>query len=228
MSDPPPTPRRGPRPLALHLMLGAGRSMAALTMPLPSAGASPSSSFGWPRSNPSEAARIGRRLAEGGIAPEAFRAAVLHRLLREDAALARGIAAYRAHPHRRTLPDPPAIWREGAARLFDYSGGGGGGGLPVLFVWGDADRLIAPGELGSVTGNLPAEVVRGRHAWLLTQPEEFAALLRNALVVHAMLERKRRGQAVFLPPGAVLADLLPHERRAASRTPGGGRAARTS
>ena len=101
-------------------------------------------------------------------------------------------------------------------------------GLPVLFVWGDADRLIAPGELGSVTGNLPAEVVRGRHAWLLTQPEEFAALLRNALVVHAMLERKRRGQAVVLPPGAALADLLPHERRTASRTPGSGRAARTS
>lgn len=100
--------------------------------------------------------------------------------------------------------------------------------LPVLFVWGDADRLIAPGELGSVTGNLPAEVVRGRHAWLLTQPEEFAALLRNALVVHAMLERKRRGQAVVLPAGAALADLLPHERRTASRAAGSGRAARTS
>ena len=102
------------------------------------------------------------------------------------------------------------------------------GGLPVLFVWGDADRLIAPGELGSVTGNLPAEVVRGRHGWLLTRPEEFAALLRNALVVHAMLERKRRGQAVVLPPGAQLADLIPHERRAASRPSGTGRAARTS
>ena len=99
-------------------------------------------------------------------------------------------------------------------------------GMPVLFVWGDADRLIAPGELGSVTGSLPAEVVRGRHGWLLTQPEEFATLLRNALVVHAMLERKRRGQAVVLPAGAALADLLPHERRAASRLPGA-RAARS-
>lgn len=102
-------------------------------------------------------------------------------------------------------------------------------GLPVLFVWGDADRLIAPGELGLVTGSLPSEIVRGRHGWLMTRPEEFATLLRNALVVHAMLERKRRGQAVVLPPGAVLADLLPHERRAASRVPapGGGRAARS-
>ncbi|TAL26256.1 MAG: alpha/beta fold hydrolase [Frankiales bacterium] len=104
-----------------------------------------------------------------------------------------------------------------------------GSGMPVLFVWGDADRLIAPGELGSVTGSLPAEVVRGRHGWLMTQPEEFAALLRNALVVHAMLERQRRGQAVVLPPGAVLADLLPRERRAATRIPppGSGRAARS-
>lgn len=94
-------------------------------------------------------------------------------------------------------------------------------GLPVLFVWGDADRLIAPGGLGAVAGSLPSEVVRGRHGWLLTQPEEFATLLRNALVVHAMLERKQRGQAVVLPPGASLADLIPAERRSAARHPAG-------
>jgi pimeloyl-ACP methyl ester carboxylesterase len=92
-------------------------------------------------------------------------------------------------------------------------------GLPVLFVWGDADRLIAPGELGTVTGSLPSEVVHGRHGWLLTRPEEFATLLRNALVVHAMLERKRRGQALVLPVGASLADLIPAERRGATRVP---------
>lgn len=90
-------------------------------------------------------------------------------------------------------------------------------GLPVLFVWADADRLIAPGELGAITGSLPSEVVHGRHGWLMTQPEEFAALLRNALVVHAMLERRRRGQAVVLPVGTSLADLIPHERRSAAR-----------
>jgi pimeloyl-ACP methyl ester carboxylesterase len=89
-------------------------------------------------------------------------------------------------------------------------------GLPVLFVWGDADRLVTPGELGTVTGSLPAEVVRGRHGWLMTEPEEFSTLLRNALVVHAMLERRRRGQALVLPVGASLADLFPEERR---RTP---------
>lgn len=91
-------------------------------------------------------------------------------------------------------------------------------GLPVLFVWGDRDRLITPGALAAVDGSLPSEVVRGRHGWLLTQPEEFATLLRNALVVHAMLERKKRGQSLVLPRGATLADFVPPERRRASRT----------
>ena len=90
-------------------------------------------------------------------------------------------------------------------------------GVPVLFVWGDADRLVAPGELAGVVGSLPAEVVHGRHGWLMTEPEEFSALLRNALVVHAMLERRKRGQAVVLPAGASLADLFPAERRRAAR-----------
>ena len=104
-----------------------------------------------------------------------------------------------------------------------------GRGLPVLFVWGDADRLIAPGELGAVAGSLPSEVVHGRHGWLMTRPEEFAALMRNALVVHAMLERKRRGQAFVLPVGASLADLIPPERRSAARVQpaAGARTART-
>ena len=92
-------------------------------------------------------------------------------------------------------------------------------GLPVLFIWGDKDRLVAPGELGAVAGSLPNEVVQGRHGWLLTEPEEFATLLRNALVVHAMLERRQRGQAIVLPHGTSLADLIPVERRSASRVP---------
>ncbi|MCW2667323.1 MAG: putative hydrolase [Frankiales bacterium] len=82
-------------------------------------------------------------------------------------------------------------------------------GVPVLFVWGDDDRLIAPGALGGLVSSLPAEVVHGSHGWLLSEPEAFAALLRNALVVHAMLERTGRGLAVRLPPGRRLADLLP-------------------
>ena len=48
-----------------------------------------------------------------------------------DPALIRGIAAYRRHPWTRTLPDPPTLWEEGAARLLDY---GKAGDLPVVFV----------------------------------------------------------------------------------------------
>jgi pimeloyl-ACP methyl ester carboxylesterase len=90
-------------------------------------------------------------------------------------------------------------------------------GTPVLFIWADSDRIVAPGALADIVTSLPAEVIEGRHGWLLTEPEEFATLLRNALVVHTMLERKRRGQAVVLPRGASLADLIPPERRSAAR-----------
>ena len=89
------------------------------------------------------------------------------------------------------------------------------GGLPVLFVWGDRDRLIARGALGDVVATLPAQVVHGRHGWLLDQPELAADLLRNALVVHAMLEQKARPSGPralptgVLPPGRRLVDLLP-------------------
>ncbi|WP_240782653.1 alpha/beta fold hydrolase [Roseococcus sp. SYP-B2431] len=95
----------------------------------------PSWNGGWPRSKAgqAEAARIARALASlepGAPSPEAFRAAVLRRLWRQDAALLRGLAAYRRHPHLRALSDPPVLWSEGSARLLDY----GGKGRPVLFV----------------------------------------------------------------------------------------------
>jgi poly(3-hydroxyalkanoate) synthetase len=48
-----------------------------------------------------------------------------------DAALVAGIAAYRRHPYRRALADPPALWTEGSSRLLDY---GPAGGAPVMFV----------------------------------------------------------------------------------------------
>ncbi len=48
-----------------------------------------------------------------------------------DPALLAGIAAYRRHPYRRRLPDPPAIWAEGSSRLLDY---GLDGGRPLLVV----------------------------------------------------------------------------------------------
>jgi len=90
-------------------------------------------------------------------------------------------------------------------------------GLPILFIWSDRDRLVAPGALASVIGSLPTEIVQGRHGWLMASPEQFAELLRNALTVHAMLERRNRGQALVLPRGAALADLFPAERRRRAR-----------
>jgi poly(3-hydroxyalkanoate) synthetase len=60
----------------------------------------------------------------------AFPAAVLAETLRQDHALLAGIAAYRRHPWRRELADPPAVWSEGETRLLDY----GGAARPVLFV----------------------------------------------------------------------------------------------
>jgi len=48
----------------------------------------------------------------------------------QDAALVSGIAAYRAFPYRRDMPDPPVIWEEGETRLLDF----GGEGPTVLFV----------------------------------------------------------------------------------------------
>jgi poly(3-hydroxyalkanoate) synthetase len=48
-----------------------------------------------------------------------------------DAALLAGIAAYRSHPFRRQIVDPPVTWREGSARLLDY---GPKDGMPLLVV----------------------------------------------------------------------------------------------
>lgn len=86
-------------------------------------------------------------------------------------------------------------------------------GMPLLLVWGDRDRLVTPGRLSEVAAQLPAEIVRGRHGWLLTSPDDFAELMHNALVVHAMLERRDRGEPVALEGDGDLAVLIPHERR---------------
>jgi pimeloyl-ACP methyl ester carboxylesterase len=82
-------------------------------------------------------------------------------------------------------------------------------GVPVLFVWADDDRLVARGSLAGVVAQLPAQVVRGRHGWLLSEPAAFAELVRNALVVHAMLERRTGRRAVVVPAGRSLVELLP-------------------
>jgi polyhydroxyalkanoate synthase subunit PhaC len=111
--------RRGPRPLLLHLTLAMLRSNVSLATSTPlSAGFSNSSAL--------EAIRSALR--DGG-AEAAFPKAVLDETLRRDGALIAGIAAYRRHPWRRTLSEPPALWSEGGSRLLDYGGNG-----PVVLV----------------------------------------------------------------------------------------------
>lgn len=95
-------------------------------------------------------------------------------------------------------------------------------GLPVLFVWGDRDRLITPGAFAEIA--VSPEIVKGRHGWLLTAPDDFAQLLHNALVVHAMLERSRRGQRPEPPADGAL---FPPERRHRARRGDGGTRAGT-
>ena len=129
------TPRRGPRPLPAHLALSMGRAWLSLAaIPMPSPPGSTPWNASWPGFAPRSPAALAERdriLRESGAAgPDALRAAVWRRLWQDDAALIRGIVAYRDHPWRRDLPDPPEIWSEGPARLLDY----GGTGPAALFV----------------------------------------------------------------------------------------------
>lgn len=131
------------------------------------------------------------------------------------------LRAFLPHAIRRPLTFALTAKLALTASLADQAAALVARGVPLLFVWGDADRLIAPGALRDIAADLPAEVVHGRHGWLLTHPEEFATLLRNALVVHAMLERRKRGidqpGALALPSGVSLADFIPKERRSITR-----------
>lgn len=144
----PPPPRRGPRPLPLHLGLALARRLAATTTLPPSGGSWTPWNAAWPLSKAgrTEAARIAAALGAGRHSPEAFRATVEARLAREDAALLAGIAAYRRHPGAPALPEPPVLWQEGDSRLLDY----GGDGPPMLVVPSLINRArvldLAPGH----------------------------------------------------------------------------------
>ena len=140
-SDAPgPLHRRGPRPLLLHLTLAMLRSSASLAGLPNSSGGSPS----WNAANWSvDAIAAAAAGHEGG-------AAKLESVLRQDRALLAGIAAYRRHPWRRDLPDPPTLWQEGGSRLLDYAPAAAPGALPVLFVPSLINRAyvldLAPGH----------------------------------------------------------------------------------
>lgn len=111
---PGPNLRRGPRPLLLHLTFAAMRSAI-------SNGTSLNWSNDWPMSSAASATILRSIQQAAASANIDVGAAVAAEATRQDADLIAGIAAYRRHPWRRTLPDAQSIWREGGSDLFDFA-----------------------------------------------------------------------------------------------------------
>src|SRR5579862_7201963 len=80
-------------------------------------------------------------------AGEGFAAALDAELIRQAEAFFDGLEAYRRHPYRRDMAEPPVIWSRGTTRLLDY---GPPDGIPVLVVPSLINRAfildLAPGQ----------------------------------------------------------------------------------
>jgi len=117
--------RLGPRPLPAHLLqAGTTWHSSRLALPFLKSGLLP-----WKADLEPRAAELAREL--DAIALPDFSAAVESELAQRADRFAAGIEAYRRHPYRRDVIDPPEIWREGTTRLLDF---GPAGGRPVLFI----------------------------------------------------------------------------------------------
>jgi polyhydroxyalkanoate synthase subunit PhaC len=122
---PPPPPRLGPRPLALHLLVAMGTWLGSRgALPLLKSGSLP-----WRL----ELAVAAKSLQDALAAAELddIAGALDAELSARASSFLRGIARYRSHPYRRTLDDPPVLWQEGTTRLLDY---GAAGDPPLLLV----------------------------------------------------------------------------------------------
>ena len=132
-------PRLGPRPLPLHLM-AAGLTWASSKSGLPLWN---SGSLPWKGDLAERAESLRRDLRQSpkGSDLAAFAAAVDAEVARRLKDLAAGIEAYRRHPYRRNLADPPVLWQEGSCRLLDY------GAIPEAAVAKGVERravLVVP------------------------------------------------------------------------------------
>lgn len=116
--------RLGPRPLPLHLATAYTTwtsSYAGLTL----------LKNGWQRSNQrspgADSAKNQKRPEVEALLREidaqnsgAFSQSLTQEVRARLLALMDGIEAYRAHPYRRNLKDPPSCWQQGSARLLDF------------------------------------------------------------------------------------------------------------
>jgi len=118
------TPRAGPRPLALHLGTTAALWLSSLSAWPGSRSGSSESNKPWLAQDPELAAALAK------TKPEAFFAAVAEEALARIGQAWDGIQAYRRHPFRRDVEDPPVAWSEGTTKLRDF----GGDGPPVLMM----------------------------------------------------------------------------------------------
>ena len=109
-----------------------------------------------PRRAPTAGAFPGRPgLAESAAAlgPDLDQVEIACEIAERLSATIRGMETWQAHPYRRTLADPPAIWQEGCSRLLDYGAAPGAtdpAGPPVLVVPSLINRAyildLAPGR----------------------------------------------------------------------------------
>lgn len=132
-----PDRRLAPRPLALHLATAInGWTSSRGVLPLLK-----TSSLPWRPEVRHAAERLEDALAKAdpqNPADEAFAKAVEVEVFERLGKLADGIRAYRDHPYRRRLADPPTLWQDGTTRLLDYGATATTGACPsarpVLFV----------------------------------------------------------------------------------------------
>ncbi|HYD30833.1 MAG TPA: alpha/beta fold hydrolase [Azospirillaceae bacterium] len=123
-----PRPRQGPRPLALHLSVVMATLLSSPAgLPFLRNGSLP-----WKPHLRDRAARL--RAEAAALDTEALRRAVDREMRRRLDAVLAGLEAYRHHPYRRDLADPPVVWAEGGSRLLDYAGGHGAEAPVALFV----------------------------------------------------------------------------------------------
>jgi poly(3-hydroxyalkanoate) synthetase len=94
--------------------------------------------------------RIAETLSASGANANSFPAEVWQQVVRQDRDLIAGIIAYRRHPLRRELVDPPIFWQEGQTRVFDYKSKDAQLATPALFVPSLINRSyildLAPGR----------------------------------------------------------------------------------